>query len=50
MVNVNLHKHVSLQGGYSYIWDGDVWKANQAAGRFASANVEFGYLQLALKY
>jgi hypothetical protein len=50
VVNVKLHDHVSLQGGYSYIWDGDVWQANKDAGVFSSSDVEFGYLQLVLTY
>ena len=50
VVDVNLHKHASLQGGYSHIWGGDVWKAKEAAGGWADADVEFGYLQLSLHY
>ncbi len=50
VVDVKLHKHVSVQGGYSYIWGGDVWEANKNAGRWVDADVEFGYLQLALNY
>jgi hypothetical protein len=52
VMSVNLHKHVSLQGGYSHIWGSDVWKANEAdpAKGWADADVEFGYLQLSLKY
>jgi hypothetical protein len=50
VINVKLHKHVSLQGGYAYIFDGDVWEANKDAGTWSNSDVEFGYLQLALKY
>jgi hypothetical protein len=49
-VNVKLHKHVSLQGGYSFIWGGDVWEAKKADGGWTDSDVEFGYLQIALKY
>ena len=50
VMSVNLHKHVSLQGGYSFIWGGDVWEAKKADGGRSDADGEFGYLQLALKY
>jgi hypothetical protein len=47
VIDVKLYKGVSMQGGYAFIWGGDVWEANPA---FTSADVEFGYLQLSLKY
>lgn len=50
VASVSLHEHVALEGGYSYIWGGDVWEARKDAGAWADADVEFGYLQVLLKY
>jgi hypothetical protein len=50
VVDVKLHEHASLQGGYAFIFGGNVWEAREDAGGWADADVEFGYLQLALKY
>jgi len=45
IVNVKLTKWLSVQGGFAYIWGGDVWKAN-----FADEDIQFGYVQFVLKY
>jgi len=45
IVNVKVTKWFSVQGGFAYIWGGDVWKAN-----FADEDVQFGYVQFVLKY
>jgi hypothetical protein len=50
IANYAVNKHVGVQAGFSYLWDGDVWDANKAAGNFASSDVMFGYLQVMLKY
>jgi hypothetical protein len=47
IVNVKVTKWLSVQGGFAYIWDGDVWQANPG---FAGEDIMFGYLQFALKY
>jgi hypothetical protein len=45
VVNVKVTKWFSVQGGFAYIWGGDLWKAN-----FANEDVKFGYVQFVLKY
>jgi hypothetical protein len=46
IVDWKLHPHVSLQGGYAYLWGGDVFEAKSPA----EPDVQFGYLQLHFKY
>jgi hypothetical protein len=50
IANYAVNKHLGVQAGFAYLWDGDVWDANKAAGNFASSDVMFGYLQVMLKY
>jgi hypothetical protein len=44
VVNVALHEHVSVQGGYAYMWGRGVWNA------FDDEDVNFGYVQVQLEY
>jgi hypothetical protein len=44
VVNYDLNKHVSIQGGYAYMWGRGIFNTS------SNPNVSFGYLQLALKY
>ena len=44
VVNYNVNKHVSIQGGYAYMWGRGIFNTS------SNPNVSFGYLQLALKY
>ena len=52
VASLKLWKGVELQGGYSYIWDGDVWDQLVASGAsgFSDDDVQFGYIQLNVKY
>ena len=50
VVDWKLHKHISLQGGYAYLWGGDVFKSNPNPVLAAEPDVQFGYLQLHFKY
>jgi hypothetical protein len=47
IVNVKVTKWLSVQGGFAYIWGGDVWKADLTK---ADEDVKFGYVQFVLKY
>jgi hypothetical protein len=43
-VNYDFNKHLSIQGGYAYMWGRGIFNTSN------NTNVSFGYLQLALKY
>ena len=45
VVNWNVTKNLSLQGGYAYMWGKTGWER-----AFANEDVKFGYLQVTLKY
>ena len=44
MVNYDFNKHLSIQGGYAYMWGRGIFNTS------SYPNVNFGYLQLTLKY
>ena len=44
VVNYDFNKHLSIQGGYAYMWGRGIFNTSN------NSNVSFGYLQLALKY
>jgi hypothetical protein len=46
IVNVNVTRWFSVQGGFAYIWGDDVWKFAFPGQK----DVLFGYLQIAVKY
>jgi hypothetical protein len=50
VVNINVYKGVSVQGGYSKLWGGDVVDNLHAAGTFGREKIDWGYLQLSLQY
>ncbi len=44
VVNYDVNKHVSIQGGYAHMWGHGIFNAS------THENVAFGYLELTLKY
>ncbi|TKJ39148.1 hypothetical protein CEE37_12065, partial [candidate division LCP-89 bacterium B3_LCP] len=46
VVDWKLHKHVALQGGYAYLWGGDV----RETAFPNEPDVQFGYVQVHFKY
>jgi len=49
VIDWKLHPHAALQGGYAYLWGGDVFKAKTRTTT-SDRDVQFGYLQLSLSY
>jgi len=50
VADVKVHDHVALQGGYSHFFAGDGAKFITNNTARARANVDFGYIQLTVKY
>jgi hypothetical protein len=50
VVSVNLCKGVSLQGGYMHFFGDDVVEKQQENGDINGTDVDFGYVQITLKY
>jgi len=50
VVNVNICKGLSVQGGYAWMWGEDVIDNNVSAGRLNDDELDFGYLQVSFKY
>jgi hypothetical protein len=50
VVNVNVCKGLSLQGGYMHFWGDNVVKKQRDRGDINGTDVDFGYVQVTLKY
>jgi hypothetical protein len=50
VVNVNVCKGLSVQGGYMHFWGDNVVKKQRDNGNINGKDVDFGYVQVTLKY
>jgi hypothetical protein len=50
VVTVNVCKGLSLQGGYTHFWGDNVVKKQHENGDINGTDVDFGYVQVTLKY
>jgi hypothetical protein len=49
-INIKVHDHVSVGGGYTHMWGRDVIRNQVGAGARGRTNLDFGYLQIVVSY
>jgi len=50
IANLKLHKHLSVQGGYSHLWGSDVIRFIRNETGRSKKDLDFGYIQVAVNY